>query len=110
MSQFFDLFARASAAPGPQPDPGLVDAQFAELVRAGPLRLWSPGDSVPDRGTRLLVGVATWSGYDMRLLDVVAEGVSRDWDKAPVVEVFNVADCRDVSDFKKFVPGLRRVH
>jgi hypothetical protein len=52
----------------------------------------------------------------MRLLDVIAEALAhRDWanwatsSEVPVVEVFNTAACRELRDFKKYIPKLRHV-
>lgn len=109
MIEFFDLFARKSAASASLADPRWADSQFPAFVQASPLRLWNLGDTISSPGARVLIGVATWSGYDMRLLDVIAAALARNSTAAPVVEVFNVADCRQLADFRKYVPGLRHV-
>jgi hypothetical protein len=109
MNAFFDLFVRSSSRPESWADPTWADRQFPELVARSPFRLWQPGDPVPSQGIRLLVGVATWSGYDMRLLDVTAEALARNAAKAPVVEVFNTADCGNLRDFRAYIPNLRHL-
>ena len=68
-----------------------------------------PGDPIPERGTRVLLGVATWSGYDMRLLDVVDKAVTESTSAAPKVDVFNMADCKRPGAFQKYIPQLRQV-
>ncbi len=110
MTPFFDLFAKNSLRPVPETDPTWADREFQALVTDSPFQLWRPGDPIPQQGDRLLIGVATWSGYDMRLLDVIAEALSRrDPSHVPVVDLFNTADCKQHRDFKEYVPKLRAV-
>ncbi|HJT76734.1 MAG TPA: hypothetical protein VJ739_05985 [Gemmataceae bacterium] len=85
-----------------------MEREFPAAVAGSSLRLWRPGDPLSDHGTRILIGIATWSGYDMRLLDVVEEGMARG--SAPAVAVFNTSDCRTQDDFNKYVPGLGAVY
>jgi hypothetical protein len=86
----------------------LLDAHFAATVLQAPFRLWSPGDPIPQQGNRLLIGVATWSASDMTLLDAVSQALQ---ERTPtlVVEVFNVANCRSVEAFSRYVPGIGSV-
>ena len=77
MTAFFDLFLRNPSRLEPEADPTCADPEFVKTLAGSPFRLWRPGDSVSPHGERLLLGVATWSGYDMRLPDVMAEGLSR---------------------------------
>jgi hypothetical protein len=110
MSRFFDLFLEHAKRPLPETDPGWADRQFESLAATTPVRLWRPGDSIPSEGSRLLLGLAPWSGYDMRLLDVMLDAIeSRRPSSVPVVDVFNVAECRQQLDFRKFIPKLRLV-
>lgn len=81
------------------------DDHFPSVVSASPFRLWSPGKPLPAKGKCLLIGVATWSVYDMRLLDAVAQSLK----KCPrdlTVAVFNVADCTSQEVFDRYVPGI----
>jgi hypothetical protein len=109
MTVFFDLFVRSSSGPESFADPAWADRQFAALVEASPFRLWRPGDPIPPHGVRILIGVATWSGYDMRLLDVIAEALAHGSAGGSVIEIFNTADCRQLPDFRQYVPRLRQV-
>jgi len=105
MTPFYDLFlSHHDLMPGEQQR--AVEHEFLAVLARAPLRSWSPGSAIPASGTRLVIGVATWSGYDMRLLDVIAEAMSRQTSGAPVVEVFNTADCREQRDFARYVPNL----
>jgi hypothetical protein len=110
MTTFFALFEEASSRRGLRNDcPEWDDCQFQTLVKQGPLQLWRPGMPIPDRGTRLLLGVATWSGYDMRLLDVIVNSQRRNPQEDLIVEVFNVAECHKTSDFRRYIPKLQQV-
>jgi hypothetical protein len=107
MNHFFDRFARSAEAPELRADPTWADRQFPALVAESPFRLWHPGDPVPERGRRLLLGVATWSGHDMRLMDVLAEGMARGAAKDLVVELCNTAECQTPRAFRRYIPKLK---
>jgi hypothetical protein len=109
MTPFYDLFlSHRNLMPGEQQR--AVEQEFPAVVARTGLRWWSPDSGIPASGTRLVIGVATWSGYDMRLLDIIAEAMSRRQPSGvPVVEVFNTADCREPRDFARYVPMRRSV-
>jgi hypothetical protein len=107
MNRFMTLFwSYRELSPGEQQR--AVHREFPAVVAQSPFRLWRPGDSVPGNGIRIRIGVATWSGYDMRLLDVLAEGVLRA--PAPAMEVFDTADCCQQADFEKYIPDIGDVY
>jgi hypothetical protein len=85
------------------------DQLFPLAVRDSNLRLWRPGDPIPSRGTRLLVGIATWSGYDLRLLDVLDELVAQHRANKLVIEVFNTAGLLP-EELNSYIPGLSSPH
>ena len=64
--------------------------------------LWGKNDAIPIIGRFLLVGVATWSGYDMKLLDVL-EQTPGDVDE---IGVFDTAECQSDEDFEARIPGI----
>ena len=109
MTAFFDLFVRHSSDSTVRDDPKWSDRQFPELVAASPFRLWRPGDPIPAQDVRYLIGVATWSGYDMRLLDVIAEALRRNPVDPPTIDVFNTADCSRQQDFDRYISGIGSV-
>jgi hypothetical protein len=109
MTSFFDLFVRHSSDPSVRDDPTWADRQFPDLVASSPFHLWRPGDPIPEQGVRHLIGVATWSGYDMRLLDVIAEAIRLNALNLPAIDVFNTADCQSAEDFARYIPGLNEV-
>lgn len=109
MTTFFDLFVRHSSDPSVRDDPAWADRQFPGLIASSPFRLWHPNDPISEHGPRYLIGVATWSGYDMRLLDVIAEVLSRNPVDPPAIDVFNTSDCSQQQDFDHYISGLSAV-
>ena len=61
---------------------------------------------VSDRD-RILIGVASWSRYDLELLDRLHAHV-RDC-VHPAIDVFDVDECHNFEDFERYVPGIGRV-
>jgi hypothetical protein len=77
--------------------------QLAERVRQSALT-WFP-DHVETNGTgrRLVVGVAVWSNYDLRLLDLMNEAA-----KQPdlCVAVLNIDELGSQADIQRVFPGI----
>ncbi len=105
MTTFFDLFVAHSSDPDVRDDPTWADRRFLELVATSPFHPWRPGEPVAAKGERILIGVATWSGYDMRLLDAIAEAYLQTQVDFTTIDVFNVADCGTSNDFACYYPG-----
>lgn len=83
--------------------------RFAEVVGRSALRSWRPGDPSAASGRRLLIGVATYSVYDMRLLDVLDEAMRRADSQALQIDVFDIEPCRSHTDFSQYIPGVGKV-
>ena len=80
---------------------------FPMLIQQSHLHVWNPGD--PVRGARrLLVGVATWSLYDLSLLDVLDQVVAEGCPGLNRIDVFDL-DRVEEPDFEEYVPGLGKV-
>jgi hypothetical protein len=109
MTTFFDLFIQHSSDPSVRDNPTWADRRFSDLAASSPFHLWTPGDPIPERDVRYLLGVATWSGYDMRLLDVIAEAIRQHPFNPPAIDVFNTADCREQQDFDRYISGIDAV-
>lgn len=106
MTTFHDLFRQPTRAVGGGFPPDHRRELFPGYVARSPrLHLWSPGDPIPERGERLLVGVATWSGYDLNLLDLIEEAPA-----GPIrVDVFDLDTCPDQHAIADRVPGIGEV-
>jgi hypothetical protein len=108
MTKFGDLFwSHREMQPGQQQR--FVEAHFPDEVAVSNLRLWQPGNAVPTTGKRFLIGVATYSVYDMRLLDVVDEFLGQGKSGLFQVDVFSVAQCKSQEDFGKYISDLGTV-
>jgi hypothetical protein len=84
-----------------------AERRFPVLVEQSRLRLWRPGEPVA-AGRRLLVGAATWSVYDLSLLDVLDDALARDEAALGRIDVFDVDRVGRVG-FEDYIPGLGKV-
>lgn len=103
MNTFHDLFRQPTRRVGEDFPKDRRRELFPGFVERSPkLHLWSADQPVPEQGPRLLIGVATWSGYDLNLLDLIEEAPA-----SPVrVDVFDVDSCSDLSELQRHLPGL----
>jgi hypothetical protein len=103
MNTFHDLFRQPTRRAGAGFPPDRRRELFPGFVERSPrLRLWVPGQSIPAQGSFLLLGVATWSGYDMNLLDLI-EGTP---DTGIHVEVLDVDTVSSAEALARLFPGV----
>lgn len=102
MNTFHDLFRQPTRAVGGSPLPDRRQALLPGFVERSPkLHLWS-SEHPPGQGPRLLIGVASWSGYDMNLLDLIEEAP----ENGVRVEVFDTGNIASLEELNRMVPGL----
>ena len=103
MNTFHDLFRQPTRRVGDLFLPDRRRALFPGFVERSPkLHLWSSDQPIPEQGPRLLIGVATWSGYDMNLLDLIEEAPENGiW-----VDVFDVDSCQTLDELSRAIPEL----
>jgi hypothetical protein len=99
MNRFLEL----THLPHDEKDPYAPDRMLPSFVAASPFRLWKLGDPIPRRGVFSLVGVATWSGYDMQLLDTLQELATAMPDH-PVIGIFNAGILTSQEAIQEYVP------
>lgn len=109
MSRFFDLPRLEVDSDCSPTNLGEAERAFPSLVAQSHLHLWRPGDPIPANGLRILIGIATWSEYDLHLLDVVNDALANQNGSGPHVDVFNI-DGLSLGDFDKYIPGLTAIH
>ena len=80
---------------------------FPVLIEQSRLHLWRPGNPIA-AGRRLLVGVATWSLYDLSLLEVLDLVVNKGCSGVDRIDVFDL-DRVERGDFEDYIPGLGKV-
>jgi hypothetical protein len=90
--------------------PGDVQRRAAKLL---PERLmqsamdWWPVDAAPNGpGNRLLIGIAVWSTYDLRLLDLVNEAIHSGHGSDIPVGVFDIDRVASEEALARLVPGI----
>lgn len=105
MTNFSDLFwSRRELWPADHQH--YVEQQFPLVLGQSNLHLWHPGGAVTAEGRRYLVGVATWSEYDMRLLDLLDAALVLVQPGPVRVDVFSLQVCQSAADFESYIPDL----
>lgn len=66
------------------------------------------GGPIERSNSRVLIGVATWSQHDMKLLDELERKLSDSPIAGDRVEIFDISDTR-AEEFDKYIPGIGRV-
>jgi len=104
MGRFRDLqHVKDHLPPG---DQQLLRSELLPSVVANTrMSMWSPGESFPATGARILIGVVTWSLYDLDLLDTLDQSTF-DHD---TVHVFDLDSCATQSDIENYIPGIGKV-
>jgi hypothetical protein len=103
MTPFLNLFQNyRDRMPGEQQ--ALIVQEFPEVVARFGFERWSATAGPGSGADRLVLGVATYSIYDMRLLDLVVNA-RQNW-TTPRIEVFNTLDCKSVDDLEARIPGI----
>ena len=69
------------------------------------MRAWKPGDEIPSRGRRFLIGATEWSPRDLNLLDSVCDTL-----KGDQLDLFILSECKSQSEIEGFVAGIAPVY
>ncbi|HKE55315.1 MAG TPA: hypothetical protein VKB46_01395 [Pyrinomonadaceae bacterium] len=93
----------------PSQQQALASKELPQRLAESKLRNWSPGMPISGQGERVLIGIATWSIYDLKLLDSVQDSTVR-FPTDRVIDVFDVDQCKSSEDFDLYVPGIGMVY
>src|SRR5712692_6485641 len=122
--RFQDMLQSAVARAAPTSAPEVSDSGthrppehteqgLRRLIAESRLHWWEPGDPIPSQGRRFLIGVATWCGYDMRLLDALNEAVRRGQTRSDRIDVFDFddvtllrSDGKPKRELEQYIPGM----
>ena len=67
--------------------------------------MWSPDEPIPSNTARVLLGVSpAWNVYDVALLDVIEDHLSRQRSFDIVIHLFDVDMCESLSDVAQHIP------
>jgi hypothetical protein len=83
--------------------------QLAERVRRSALAWFPDCAETNGIGRRLVIGVAVWSNYDLRLLDLVNEAVTAGKQPDLHVAVFNIDELSSPAELQRIFPGIGEV-
>jgi hypothetical protein len=93
-------------------EPGSLQSEarrlFPSIVKKSHLEQRMARSPVPKRGKYVIIGVATYSPDDLRLLDEV-EAAYRQWQKKSKIVVFDLMECKDMCDVREYVPPFSEV-
>ena len=106
MSAFANCLS-GSGTPSQQQDFARTHLPLA--VANSELHLWLPDMGMASEGTRVLVGIATWSPYDLTLLDQLQVKLAAG-EHQTFIDVFDVDTlCHGPDNFENCIPGIGRV-
>jgi hypothetical protein len=83
---------------------------FAKAVSRSRLSLRTPSVPIPRSGRHFILGVALYSMEELKLLDELDQSLRSAEAPPPEIQVFDVLECQQISDFGKFVPGIDDVY
>jgi hypothetical protein len=107
MGKFTDLHRRATEI-GVDSSHDYAMTEFPNVVRQSNLDLWNLGDFVKSKGIRYLLGVVTWSLYDLRLLDALDEVFSQP-SRDEKIDVLNLDLCKSQNEIQFYIPDIGNV-
>jgi hypothetical protein len=93
-----------SAGIGPAEQQVRILSRLPTRAQERGMRAWKPGDGIPTRGRRFLIGVEPFSS-ELSLLDSVCEAL-----KGDQLDVFTLRECKSQSEIEDFIPGIAPVY
>jgi hypothetical protein len=103
---FYELLNNPSGS-----EPGHLQAdarqRFPFIVRKSHLKERIPGP-IPGAGKYVILGIASYSRDELKLLDEV-EASHSNWEQDFKIVVFDVMDCKDMVDITEYAPPFSAV-
>jgi hypothetical protein len=109
-----DLFAERSLLPMEE-QKDYIRLRLPQTLAGSHLKLWRLDDPVTNLPRRVLIGIATWSRYDLKLIDSLVESLN--WARAADEQIY-VFDVDEVvhldpqasrHGFERYIPGIGKV-
>jgi hypothetical protein len=104
MTQFAGLLSKDMSAAPAQHYPDL-SRRLTEALKNSGLGIWKRGDPIVVSGRRLLIGIAPYSIYDLRLLDAINDRTASG-EISDRIDVFDILNCEKMTDLDSYVPGI----
>jgi hypothetical protein len=101
---FTELFTE-SAGMRPAEQQAHILSRLPTRAQERGVQVWKPGDGIPTRGRRFLIGVTQYSARDLNLLDSVCETL-----KGNRLDMFVLSQCNSQSEIEDFVAGIGPVY
>jgi len=111
MTRFLDLLTEQYRLPAEEREQW-VTSQLEQLFSGSVLNAWHLGDPVPTTGCRILIGIVSWSGYDLRLLDALRQADTvRGQGRIDVLDIEAAARSSGSYDyFERVIPGIGKIY
>jgi hypothetical protein len=107
MSQFEALFRTTDRPVGDHFPPDRRGELFpGVLAQSQRLHSWVAGQPIRPAGRYLLIGVVTWSGYDMKLLDRIETATDALSTTALRIDVFDADALGSIAAIERLIPGV----
>ena len=107
LGRFTDL-THLSFGPTASGQQEVARGKFADLIEGSALKS-AHFFSTPKVGTFLTIGAATWSKYDMQLLDQIDDQLRNQMHHRLTISVFDFDDCENSESFDERIPGIGEV-
>jgi len=84
--------------------------EFPKKVSQSKLTLRDPSTPIPRSGRHFIIGIASYAREELRLLDELDHVLEKPTPETLNIEVFDVLNCKQMSDFERFIPGIDGVY
>ena len=85
-------------------------AHFPDELSAHGMRLWRPGESYSLVAERYLLGVATYSVDDLKLMDMVDFDMRNGRFGEASLDFFDMSRIKRMAEFEEYIPGITPVN
>ena len=111
ITRFLDLLTEQYRLPAEEREEW-VTSQLELLLSGSVLNAWHLGDPVPTTGYGILIGIVSWSGYDLRLLDALAQPRTvRGRERIDVLDIDAAGrSSGSYAYFDRLIPGIGKIY
>lgn len=92
----------------PGPLQSAAQRLFTSVLQQSHFKKRSVGQAIPNHGKYVIIGVASYSQAELRLLDELEANHLR-WDDGYEIVVFDMMECKNMADIVQYVPPFTKV-